>query len=159
MRRPEQQVEQFIDAVETDVRPGLDRGRLVVMTQDPAVQVRDGDVDARRAEVRDKDMAGTRPERQLARRPPASARANVALDDQAALDELADALGDDRPTEAGPVDELRPGSRPPEADFVEDCDERVEGLVRDRGAGGTVVGLAHDAIIRRFLCPSDDFCT
>ena len=57
---------------------------------------------------------------------------DVALDDEPALDQLADALGDDRPAEAGPRDELGARARPPEPDLVEDDDERVERLVRQR---------------------------
>ena len=76
-------------------------------------------------------------ERQLARWPPAGARPDVALDDEAAVDQLADALGDDRRAEAGPLDQLRPRPGPSEADLVEDDDERVEGLVRD--ASGAAV--------------------
>ena len=62
----------------------------------------------------------SRPERELARRPAAGAGPGVALDDEPAIDQLADALGDDRPAEPGPRDELRARARPPEADLVED---------------------------------------
>ena len=57
--------------------------RLVVMAEDPAVEGRDRDVDARRAEVRDEDVPGLGPERQLARRPAAGRRPDVALDRRA----------------------------------------------------------------------------
>ena len=77
-----------------------------MVPQDPAVQVGDGDVDAGCAEVRDEHVARGRAERQLSRRPAARARADVALDDQTALEELADALGHDRPPETGPRHEL-----------------------------------------------------
>ena len=40
--------------------PGLDLGRLVVVAEDPAVERRHRDVDARRAEVGDQDVAGRR---------------------------------------------------------------------------------------------------
>ena len=98
LRRPEQRVEQRVDAVEADAPARPRSGGLVVVTEDPAVEGRDRHVDARRAEVGDEDVAAVGPERQLARRAPAGARSDVALGDQPALDELADALGDDRPT-------------------------------------------------------------
>ena len=110
---------------------GLDLGGLVVVAQDPAVEARDGDVDARGAEVRDEDVARLGAERQLARRPTARARPDLALRHQAAVDQLADALGDDGPTEAGPGDELGPRPRATEPDLVEDRDQRVERLVRE----------------------------
>ena len=113
--------------------------RLVVMAEDPAVEGGHRDVDARRAEVGDQDVTGVGPERQLARRTAAGARPDVALDDEPALDQLADPLGDDRPAEPGPVDQLRARAGPSEADLVEHDDERVERLVRQRAghrAGG-----------------------
>ena len=102
LRRREQRVEQDVDAVQAALRSGLDPGRLVVVTEDPAVERRHRDVDARRAEVGDEDVAAVGPEGQLARRAAAGARPDVALGDEAALDQLADPLGDDRPTETGP---------------------------------------------------------
>ena len=90
--------------------PASIRGRLVVVAEDPAVEGRQRDVDARRAEVGDEDVAGIRPERELARRPAAGARPDVALDDESAVDQLADPLGDDRPAETGPLDELGRGT-------------------------------------------------
>ena len=154
-------------AASNSSRPGRGRppgpasisGGLVVVAEDPPVEGRHRDVDARRAEVGDEDVAGVGPERQLARRPAAGARPDVALDDEPALDELADALGDDRPAEAGPRDELRARSRPPEADLVEDHDERIERLVGERPADGRRVVVGHAAIIRRFDRSSSDFCT
>ena len=91
-----------------------------MVAEDPAVEGRQRDVDARRAEVGDEDVAGVGAERQLARRPAAGARAGVALDDEAALDQLADALGDDRPAQARPLDQLGARPRAAEADLVED---------------------------------------
>ena len=58
---------------------------------------------------------------------------DVALDDEAALDELADPLGDDRPAEAGPVDELGARPRSAEPDLVED--ERRARRAPRRAAG------------------------
>ncbi len=132
--RPQQRLEQDVDPVEAALRTGLDVGRLVVVAEDPAVEGGHRDVDARGAEVGDEDVAAVGAEGQLARRATAGARADVALADEAALDELADALGHDRPAEAGPLDELGARPRPPEADLVEDGDERVEGLVGQRPA-------------------------
>ena len=113
------------------LRPGLDLGRLVVMAEDPPVEARDRDVDARRAEVRDEHVAGVRAERQLARRPAARAGSDLALGDQPAIDQLADALRDDGPPEARPRDQFGPRSRATEPDLVEDHDQGVEGLVRE----------------------------
>ena len=53
-------VEQRIDAVQAGLRTVLDPCRLVVMAQDPAVEGRQRDVDAGRAEVGDEDVAGRR---------------------------------------------------------------------------------------------------
>ena len=73
---------------------------------------------------------------ELARRPAAGAGSDVALGHEAALDQLADPLGDDRPPETGPGDELGAAPRPPEPDLVEHDDERVERLVRQRARNG-----------------------
>ena len=100
------------------------------MAEDPAVEGRDRDVDAGRAEVGDEHVPGVRAERQLAGRPAAGARPDVALGHEPALDQLADPLGDDRPAQTGAGDELGARPRPPEPDLVEDDDERVERLVR-----------------------------
>ena len=126
----DKRVEQDVDPVEAASGPGLDVRGLVVMTEDPAVEVVDRHVDARRAEVGDEDVAAVGPEGQLPRRAAAGARSDVALGHQSALDELADPLGDDRPAETRPRHELRPRAGPPEPDLVEDDDERVERLVR-----------------------------
>ena len=100
-----------------------------MVAEDPAVERGHRDVDARRAEVGDEDVAGLGAERQLAWRPAAGARPDLALDDQAAVDELADPLGDDRPTEPGPRDQLGARPRAAEPDLVEHDDQRVERLV------------------------------
>ena len=128
----QQRVEQRVDPVQAALRAGLDPGRLVVVAEDPAVERRDRDVDARRPEVGDEDVPAVGAERQLARRPAAGARPDVALGDEPALDQLADPLGDDRPPEPGPGDQLGARPRPAEADLVEDRDERVERLVGQR---------------------------
>ena len=96
-------VEQGVDAVEAHVRAGLDASRLVVMTEDPAVEGGDRDVDAGRAEVGDEDVPGVGPEGELARRAAAGARAQVALVDEPAVDQLADPSRDDGATETRPV--------------------------------------------------------
>ena len=154
--RPQQRLEQGVDAVETSVRAGLDPGGLVVVAEDPPVEARDGHVDARRAEIRDQDVAGLGVERQLSRRPSAGARTEVALDHEPAVHELADTLRDDRATEPGPGDELRARPRPAETDLVEHRDERVERLVRQR----RVQVRLHDAgMIPLFVRSTVDFCT
>src|SRR6185503_20044807 len=97
-------------------------GRLVAMTEDPAVEARDGNVDAGRTQVGDEDVARLRHERQLAWRAAAGARSGLAFGDEAAIDQLTDPLGDDRTRQAGPADELRARSRAAQADLVEDGD-------------------------------------
>ena len=129
-----QLVEQLVDALEAGIGAGRDLCRLVVMAQDPAVEARDGDVDARRAEVGDEHVAGVRGEGQLAGRPAAGAWPGLALGDEPAVDQLADALGDDRPRQAGPDDELGARPRPAEPDLIEDRDQRVERLLGERAA-------------------------
>ena len=92
-------------------------------------------------------------------------RPDVALGHEAAFDELADALGDDGPSEAGPGDQLGPRARPPEADLVEDDDEGIERLVRQRAEparwiGGAIVAVTdHGPMIPRRASKSPDFCT
>ena len=132
-----------------------------MVTEDPSIEGRQGDVNTRGAQVRDEDMTCVRPEGQLARRPSARARPDVALRDQPTVDKLADPPDDDRPAETRPVDELRAGSGSAEADLVEDKDQRVERLVRQRpdatGSERWIVG--HAAIIRRAAPRLRDFCT
>ena len=70
-------VEQLVDALEAGLGAGRDLRGLVVMAQDPAVEARDGDVDARCAEVGDEDVAGVRGEGQLAGGKAAGARPNL----------------------------------------------------------------------------------
>ena len=91
------------------LRSGLDPGRLVVVAEDPPVEGRDRDIDARGAQVRDEDVPAVGAERQLARRAATGAGPDLAFGDEAALDQLADPLGDDRPTRA------RSGRRAPTA--------------------------------------------
>ena len=64
---------------------------------------------------------------------------DLALDDEPAVDELADSLGDDRPAEPGPLDELGARPRSAQADLVEHDDEGVEGLVGQRRAAGSAL--------------------
>ena len=107
-------VEQRVDPVEARA-PGRPRSRAGSSWW-PRIRpsrVVDRDVDARRAEVGDEDVAGVGPERQLARRPAAGARPDVALDDEPALDQLADALGDDGPPQPVRVDQLGARARRP----------------------------------------------
>src|SRR6185436_11733660 len=94
--RPKQGVQQIVNAIETRIGTVLDPRGLVVMAEDPAVEARDGHVDAGRAEVRHQDVPGVRPERELAGRPAARARTDVAFREEPAIDQLADPAGDDR---------------------------------------------------------------
>ena len=130
--RREQLPEQLLDPPEHGLRPVRDGRRLIVVAKDPAIQRGDGDVDAGGAEIGDQDMPGVRAERQLARWAPAGRRAGVALDDQAAVEQLRDALGDDAPAEARVRDQLLARPRVAKPDLVEDRDERLEGLLGDR---------------------------
>ena len=135
--RPQERVEQGVDPVEAVLRAGLDPGRLVVMTEDPAVERRDRHVDAGRAEVGDEDVAAVGVEGQLARRAAAGARPDIALADEPALDQLADPLGHDRAAETGPGDQLGARPRPAEADLVED-QRRARRATRRAAARTTV---------------------
>jgi hypothetical protein len=103
-----------------------------VVAEDPPVEAGQGNVDAGRAQVGDKDVAGIGPEPQLTRWPSARARPDVALGYEAAVDELADPPNDDGSPEPRPLDEVGSGSGPAESDLVEDQHERVERLVRER---------------------------
>ena len=149
MRRPEEEVKQRLDAFQACLRAGLDERRLVVVREDPPVEGREGDIDACGTQVGDEDVAGVAPEREVARRPAARARTRVAFADEPPIDHLGDAPGDDRPTEAGPLDELGTRARPPEADLVEDDDERVEDLVGQRRRRSTLGDLALYASVRQ----------
>ena len=70
----------------------------------------------------------------VAGRPAAGAWTGLALGDEPAVDQLADALGDDRPRQPGPDDELGARPRPAEPDLIEDRDQRVERLLGERAA-------------------------
>ena len=155
--RPEQRLEQRVDPVEAGLRAGLDRRRLVVMAEDPPVERGDRHVDARRPEVRDEDVAGVGAERQLARRPAAGARSDVALGDEPAVHELPDPLRDDRPPQPGPRDQLGPRPRPAEPDLVEDGDQRVERLVGERRVRLELHDGPHHT--PSFVRSAVDFCT
>ncbi|HEU0235291.1 MAG TPA: hypothetical protein VFR14_02495 [Candidatus Limnocylindrales bacterium] len=70
----------------------------------------------------------------MTRRSSARARADLPLHEEPSLEQLADTLCDDRPTQARSSDELgaRPGAA--KADLVEDGYEGVECLLGDRTA-------------------------
>ena len=125
--------EQLVDSLQARLGAGGDVGRLVAMTQDAAVEVGDGDVDAGRAEVGDEYVTGVGAEAHLPWRAAACARTQLVVDDQAQLDELGNALGDDAAAQAGAGDELGPRPRSRLADLVEDRHERVERLAPDVG--------------------------
>ena len=76
------------------------------MSQDPPVKTGDRHVNACGTEVGEENVTGVRSEGQLAGRPAARARPGLALGDQPAVDQLADALSDDRPRQAGTDDKL-----------------------------------------------------
>ena len=88
----------------------------------------------------------------------------VAFRDQPAVDQLADAAGDDRPAEPGALDELGARPRAPEPDLVEDGHEVVEHFVGQRGrAARPAIGPGRSVIdpgmIRALSAPATDFCT
>ena len=129
LRRAQQRPEQGVDPLEAALRAVLDARRLVVVAQDPAIEARDGHVDAGRAEIGHEDVPGLGAEGELPRRASAGTRSDVALGDEPAIDELLDAARHDRPAEARPGHQLRARTRPPEPDLVEDHDEGIEDLV------------------------------
>ena len=104
-------------------------------------------------------MAGSGPEGELARRPAARARTDLAFEDQAPLEELSHSLRDDRPAETGSGDELRAGPGSAEANLVEDDHERIERLVGQGPADRCRTVVDHPPIIRPFYRSSSDFCT
>ena len=101
-----------------------------MVAQDPAIEARDGDVDARRAEVGDQDVPGSAQKASWRGGRPPVLGAEIAFHHEPAIDELLDPSRDDRPAEAGAGDQLGARARPAEPDLVEDRDERVEHLVR-----------------------------
>ena len=110
----------------------LDDQMLQVGNYLPMADNEGNHMQAKVVEIGDEQVTGIRPECQLARWAATRRRTRIALDDEAALDELADPLRHDRPAEPGPLDELGARPRSPEPDLVEDVDERVEGLVGQR---------------------------
>ncbi len=106
-RRRAQLGEELVDAVEAALGAVADVGRLVAVSENPSVERGHRDVDARGAQVGDEDVAGLGVEVQLAWRPATGAPPEATLAHEAALDQLAHPLGDDRATETGPRDELR----------------------------------------------------
>ena len=105
-RRGGQLAEQLVDAGEAQLRPGGDVCGLVAVTQDPPVEVGDGDIDAGGPEVSDEEVARIGAKAHASWRSAPGARPRVALDHQAELDQLADPLRDDAAREAGPRDQL-----------------------------------------------------
>ena len=132
-----ERLEQRLDPLQARLRAGLDPGRLLVVAKDPPVERGQRDVDAGSSEIRHEDVARPRPGTRADAAAGHRSRAHVALHDEASVDELADPLGDDRPAEAGPVDELGAGARAHQADLVEHHDQGVEGLV---GQGRPLAG-------------------
>ena len=108
-------------------------------------------------EVRDQDVAGVGAERQAARRAAAGARPDIALGDEPAVHELADPLRDDGPSQPGPRDQLGARARPPEADLVEDGDQRIERFVGERGVRLELHDGPHHT--PSFVRSAVDFCT
>jgi hypothetical protein len=136
-RGPLELPEQLLDPPEDPLRAVADARRLGVAAQDPAGQVRDGDADARRAEVRHEHVPRVRSEPELARWSAARARTHVAFDHEPPVDQLLDPAGDDRAPEPRPRPELRTRPRAAQPDLVQDHDEGVQHFV---GNGRQSVG-------------------
>ena len=103
------------------------------MAQNPALEVGDGHVDARRAEVGNEDASGIRAEGDLPRRTAAGARPDFALDDQPEADELAEPLRHDAAAEPSVLHQLGARTRASVPDLVEHEDEGVEAVLRSAG--------------------------
>ena len=80
-------VEERLDASEHGVGPGGDVRRLGRVREDPAREVGDGDVDARRAEIRHEQVPRVGAEAHGARRAAAGRRADAALGDEPVVGE------------------------------------------------------------------------
>ena len=89
-------LEELVDVVEHEVRARGDVVRLLDVHDDLAGEVGDRDVDARGAEVGDEQVPGVRAEAEEPGRAPAGRGPELALGEEAVLDELRHALGDDR---------------------------------------------------------------
>ena len=86
-------LEERLDAASTDVGPGGDVGRLCPVREDLAGEVGDRDVDARRAEVGDEQVAGVGAEAERRGRAAAGRGADAVLCDQAVVERARRAAG------------------------------------------------------------------
>ena len=118
-------VEELLDACEHRVRSGRDVGALGAVDEDLAREIGERDVHARRAEVGDEQVARVGAETEQPRRPASSRRAEAVLGEEAVVEERVDALRDDRPAEAGRLDEAGAGRLAVDADVVEHRHEPV----------------------------------
>ena len=82
-------------------------GRLVAVRDDPPIESGQRDIDAGRAQIGDKHMAGLGVKRKLTRRPATGRLADAALLDQAAINQLTHALGNYGARESGARHQLR----------------------------------------------------
>ncbi len=105
VRRIGQLAEQLLDPGQAALRPGPDVGGLVAVPEHAAVEIGDGDVDARRAEVGDEEVPGVGAERDATRGTAARAR-TLGLGDEAQRHQLGQRLLDLRPQEAAMFDQL-----------------------------------------------------
>jgi hypothetical protein len=97
------------------------------VNEDLASEVRERDVGARRAQVGDEQVAGVGAEAEQPRRTTSRRWPKPVLGEKAVVEQRLDILRDDRPPEAGGLDQARPGGRPVQANVVEHRDEGVRG--------------------------------
>jgi hypothetical protein len=128
-------MEELLDAFEDALGAARDVGALLAMGEDRRGEIRDGDVDARRAEVGHEDAACVRAEPHHARCATAARLPEVAFLEQPVLDELAHALRRDGAAQAGAFDDQRPGRRAVASRVVEHRDEVEKPIVVHHGNG------------------------
>ncbi|MCU0261861.1 MAG: hypothetical protein MUE78_12650, partial [Ilumatobacteraceae bacterium] len=100
-------------------------GLLVMLDEQSARQVREAHAERRRAERRHEEVPGVVPEPDAPRGPAPGRHANLAVLDEATLDERCDAIGHDGPPKAGPALDLLPGDAFVRANEPEDAGKAV----------------------------------
>ena len=118
-------VEERVDVREHLLRPGGDVGRLLAVDDDPAGEIGERDVGARRTEVGHEQVARVGPEAEQSRGAAAGRDAHAVLREQAEVDQDVDPLGQDRAAEPGGDGQLRARALAVRADVVQDVHEPV----------------------------------
>jgi hypothetical protein len=139
-RRPQQLVEELLDARQAALGPGRDVGRLVTVPEDPAIEVVTATsmLVAPRSATSRCPASARKPD--AARRPAAGARTGLGLHHEAGVHQLGDALAHDPTRQAGPRHELRPRQGTGGANLVQ---HERQGVVGELDAI-----LGHGPIIR-----------